>query len=355
MRRENEDRQKAGLPQRATRPRRGGGGAWRTFVSRALRGKHGEAHADMKELGRQYRALTADQKTELAADASAATVRHRLGGASCAKRARDVDRAIEGDRKRRRGAALAQGATVPVLGDDLNARLEDLPAILENAESDYKAVRAVGKDEAHATAMALKGWRDTKGKQVRDAFVHQALALETCSTQLVGEAQIGDVSLLSWQYPSKALLPAAVAHLAQDPNLARDCIENWEDTLHNIVRHDAQPPIPPLPDKPPTWGCGECRSCLCGPRGDGVWAMKVWFCSRLKEAFNTKASIKVLSDGNAVCRLTVDPEPESDVEGGDEVEAGELEEEFARFFHLSLFSGSPYKVWLRALEWPKTM
>ena len=223
------------LPKEPGRRRRGGGGAWRAFVGQQRRGKVGERTADMQALSRQYRALSAEAKAALAAEGLAATVRHREGGSAFQKRAIEVEREIDRDRKRRRAEALAQGAIVPVRPVE-DTTLEDLPGILETLKADNRSVNDIHREEDHAVAVSLTSFRNTEGVHVRDQLVYAVPALAPLAPQLTGEAKAAGVSHVSWTY-SASDLPRAQAFLSNQPNIVQDCIEHWEDTLHKLVLH----------------------------------------------------------------------------------------------------------------------
>jgi len=324
------ERAKSGLPERR-KTGKGGGGLWRAFVSRALKGTKGRRHADMRALGEQYRALTDPERQALLASAQAATERHRAGGQSFGKRAREDDTDVRNDLKRRRAEALLSGAIVPVDAQGQDRTLDNLVEVLESITSDNKAVKELNREREHQTATKVKAWRDGEGVRAWHRLVHAMPGLAPQASHFQGEATVGNQTLLSWMYPGEDVIPRAMGFLSNTPNAVQDAKDNWTDTLHKLLKHDEQPPLHAEPKKKPhaKWSDVEARTCMCGATGDAIWEMKLWLCRTLAGAFSTPENKKRLDQADVVIRLSSEP---LDEEEGDVEEEDEQQEEFLQLF-----------------------
>ena len=356
MRRRAQRREAQGLAPLVAGKRRGGGGAWRVFVSEARRNTRGERKADMKQLAEQYRNLSHDRKQELKEKGRLATRRHREGQRSFAKRQREVEEDLERERKRQRGQALLNEAIVPGEGVEASAIVAvDVGAQVAQIQSDAKLLAEAHREQLHRRATALKTWRATTGIAIRDGLPTAVPQLARWAPAFAGEGKIGAFDYLTWAFPADLCVPRALACLsARDERLLTACEADWMETLHSLVRHQDQPPF--TEEKKAAnakWSCQEARMCLDGPRGDALWVYKVWFCRQLSRVFNTKQSRVPVNEGDIVIRLTSEPNVDSDSDGSSGgSDHRDMRDEVFRFMHISYVSWNPVKTWLRALEWP---
>jgi len=257
----------------------------------------------------------------LVAAARAATQRHKEGGKAFQKRARAFDAEVERDVKRRRGKAIAEGALVPVQTDGgSRASLDDFASVVAGIAGDIKAVRAYEKEQAHEAAAAVKAWRHSTGVRPRDKLILAAPALARDAASFTGEASVGGDSIVTWCYPCEEVIPRALGVLSkEDPGILEECRQHWSLTLHKVIRHDEQQAIedPPQPKANEKWSCKAARFCLCSELGDEVWAMKVWLCASMKQAFPSKKKTSLLDSADVVMRITSEPNESDEEEDGE--------------------------------------
>ena len=323
-------------------------------MSRRLQGRRGHRHADMKELGRQYRLLSAAEKQELKLEGLRATRRHKEGGRAFAKRARELERDAEADVKRRRGQAILDGTLEPGFApadDGAIVPFADMPLQIDRIVADCKAARAAEREQDHAAAQEVLGFLNREGMLIRDRFIAAVPELAKFAPTLTGETRIGRESLLSWAFPAERCIPRATAAVAAaSPELLNELVKDWTEGLHKLVQHSEQAPIVDHP-RPANekWTCAEARTCMDGAEGDELWRYKLWFNRQITNAFRSKGDKSLLTKGDVVIRLTSTRRGASDVE----VEVDEaVEEEIFKWFHISLMFWNPVKPWVRELTWP---
>ena len=184
------------------------------------------------------------------ADAVAATRRHKAGLRSYAKRAREVEREEERDTKKRRGEAILTNAIVPIMQAAGPVPLENLPESLTSAWADVAAARECQRCINDEAATVVKAWTNTKGVHVRDALVTAVPALATQAPSMAGELGLNAGSVVKWELFAEELLPRTIAVLKKDkPQMLAQCLSDWTEGLHRLVRHEEQASIPPPPVK----------------------------------------------------------------------------------------------------------
>lgn len=211
-RRSNKQKKRGGL-------RRGGGGAWRAFVSASLRGEAGrDGGANLKLIPQEYGALRGPERARYKAEGGAGTGRHRAGMRALAKRRRDVQREVERDLKRLRGAAIHEGSLVSIPQGSDDIRLAELPDMINSLQDDVRCSRATEADRLDLGANNVKAWRLTRGVAIRDRFASEVPGLARSAPSFSGEAETSTSSLISWRFPAETLVPRAVAALTKtDP------------------------------------------------------------------------------------------------------------------------------------------
>jgi hypothetical protein len=239
---------KAGKAVKEQRTRRGWGGAWRAFISRECRGKQ---VADLKELGRLYRAMSQADRASLVADGAVATASPRLGGVAFGKRPREQGVAAAREVKRRRALAIdagvdveAQNADALAIARPLAGALVSWPDEVATLNDDARSLRMLAADRAHGVAVEVKQWRGTLGVRSRDHLAQSVPPLAHVISSVTPECDTGSEALYTWAFPAHVVVPRTMALLKREnPDFVATCKRDWEKNLHSIIIHSKQPPI----------------------------------------------------------------------------------------------------------------
>ena len=352
QRRIRAEAKRLGRPVREKR-RRGGGGRWRTFVSRKCRGAQ---KADFRELARLYRRLTQEEREDLDGDALVATASHRAGGSSYGKRPRDHEADVSRELKRRRALAIeagtSDGTQHAIVPASSAVALLAWPDAVAQRKDDARSLRRLKQDREHDAASELKQWRDTSGVRSRDRLALSVPPLAPLIGSITTDRDTPSEALHLWSFPAGDEVPRTMGNLKKsNPDFTRACKLEWERNLHRIIKHSDQPPIQDPPKKKANEkpGCGDAAAdgvCLCGPAGDALWAFKLWTCRQMKTSLKSTPLRDLLDNGMVVLRVL------SDFADDDGELAPQGREECDRWFAIGVHFFSPYKSWMREYIWP---
>jgi len=337
--------------------RRGGGGAWRAFVSKRCRGIE---KATFHTLARDYAGLTAEQKAEVSQEGSLATKAHKAGGRSFGMTPRELGRVVA----KRRLAQLAGRQDEDHLallpygqpGKALALQTSEVGEAVKRAKIDSMIFRRVASYVHEDAAKSIVDWRGKEAFTSRDRFVAALPGIARMAPCVRSEPVVqGADFVLSWMVPLGSQVPRLLGleKRAEYRPFLRSLVEEW-GRMHCVVKHDECRPVhdEPVPNYRVKPSCFEAQFCLCHARGDRIWSLKLWMCSAMKKALPTADHKSQFDDAYVVLRVTGfdDLIPDGMDPQSDEQFAGEVV--FDLFVHVSFMCWKPYRPTFRRLSWP---
>jgi len=293
--------------------RRGGGGAWRAFISERCKAV---SKAVFSELAKEYRALPDEERARLRQDGAHAAAGYRHGGKSFGRVTRDVARATARSEALRRAVALASNELADrSISSCLAVPMADVADEVKKLKMDSWLLAKMKREQTKVEELDVHRWRSEQGIQLRDKAIAANPAFAPFAGSLCGAPQeIGNkVIVLDWFVPFSVQLPRLVTLLEKKMKDAQACfLTRWRE-MHTKVRHATLPAIAaPKPKTRQTPTYFEAGICLCGLKGTLMWRLYRWIDEALKHFCNTASEKALLDTGNIIIRFThkeYDPHP----------------------------------------------
>ena len=275
------------LKERKQRKTRGGGGAWRAFVSKRCKGVCKVANASLAE---EYWKLTPDERRQLQQAGIQGTLTHRVGGRSFGMVARGIARRAARCRRQERALGLAGISHVNrSMSESLAIRLDDLSEEVKRLRTDSWMLRRIHRETATVETNDLEAWRQNKGVQQRDRAIVDAPMLSSHASSLLGVPHGDDrkVLMMDWYCPWTTQVPRLVTLLQRKALSAQQSLLHRWKTIHMKVKHSTLPLLKKVAQarysaKP---SCFITKGvCLCGTRGTHRWRLHK-FVNRCLKAF----------------------------------------------------------------------
>lgn len=274
--------------------RRGGGGAYRAFISAKCKAV---GKAVFRELAAEYNALPEDDKKPYQQTGALATILHQQGRPAFGAITRELARAALRSERHQRALARARAtlsgasssAMVPV-----GAGSEELAKSVLEAKADEHLLKRLDRTEKQVARERLLEWQAGEGHKRRDELVARAPLASSLSLGLVGRPDAGVPLFLEWVCPLQTILPRYGALLAQKEHkqVAAVLLKQWHD-LHLEKRDADQVELPPPPRQNPNrkLTCLQAGICLCGAAGDDAHSFKLWL-DRAMKAMTAKVGLR---------------------------------------------------------------
>ena len=335
--------------------RRGGGGSWRAYVSKRCKGV---AKAVFKTLAREYKELSAEEKEHLGQEGAGATLSHKRGGRSFGLNARELSRAMAKRSAMQLGIRTEGDAALLPIMDSRRALAVPTAGVenqLATTRADCRVLKAIAHKEDEAVAQAICAWRSDGSFAQRDRLVLAVPSIAAEAPSLHGDVPIGQASMVCrFRVPFCEQVPRflGMRKYTQFAKFMDSLLKEWE-SLHHVIRHEACEAVPaePKPNYKRKPSCLQAQLCLCGGRGDSIWAAKLWFCTALKASLPTSTYRDLLSDGWIVLRFIChDGAP---LEAYDDADLHPSEDcVLDLVVHLAFMTWSPYRPTFRRMSWP---
>jgi hypothetical protein len=343
---------------------RGGGGAWRAFISARCKGI---AKAMLGPLALEYGSLSLEEKQAYVEAGAFATRVHRSeGGLSFGLVTREAARVLARDcTSQRSQRLLASGGVAhgvagvaslvePEGGANGSGVIDQACDRVKCAKVDRLLWQRIAKQRIWDAASVVASHR--RQSRHRDLLVSKLPMLASASPGFHSEYLPGVGASVSWTCPVAIEVPRLVAQLAHDHHeKGFDFLINGLENRSRVFFHNDQEPQVEEPrlknNEKPT--CLLARTCICGNIGD--LAHKAWlrFRDGLKKNFKSDHTKKLLEDGFIVARFAVESRPGVGVGAVGADIADEVRPD--KFYHLSYLHGNPYFVVVRELACPDTM
>ena len=330
--------------------RRGGGGAWRAFVSQRCKD---EAKACFKELAEEYQGLSAEQKAELKEVGRAATCAHRNGGISFGAVARHlasmrVRMALLSSVSCTGLSRSGEARVLPRAPTALNA--EAVVSEIVSAKTSALARKVLLRSQLEAEEQGTDAWHlGQVAITERDALFSRIPSLARHAPSLLGSpvsSQAWRFGVWQWCPPCGLEIPRLVSLCKKQEfhGVALAAISDW-DARCALVRHDDCPALVEGddgdgPSHMPS--CLQARVCLCGDRGKAVFKFASWVHKSTARAFRADRDATV-DAAFVFLRLSyyntahVDDEAVPTLDG---------------FVHLPYFRWNPSAGVVREMGWP---
>ena len=219
--------------------RRGGGGAWRAFVSQKTKGTG--QRADFAQLVREYRQLDDAAKEQLLGEGRQATVVHRAGGVAFGQGDRGFERAVRrASREHRLQGAAAGPLPLAIRPDDVTTLAllpdtsADLVTKLQAARSDLRHLTKAKYDQGLDQGQALRRWQHADGISHRDALVVAMPTVASASPGMTAMPVAALDSVVAWFQPCREVVPRVLG-LRGKPNF-KNFFKALEDDLGEEAR-----------------------------------------------------------------------------------------------------------------------
>ena len=348
---------------------RGGGGAWRAFVSHRTKGQRGKA--DTSSLAVEYRKAKEDQSAEYIRSlevGAAATKKHReVGGPSFGEATRAIRRRrlTESMASQRLAGAAAPSSSTSV---QLNPPENFLQALTGDFDQQLRQIRSGVRQESKLkrlvfskTLEELQGFLDKNEAMVREKILSALPGAVPWASSLHLLPQVGmEVLEVAFDSVDKALAIASWASAnSRSSNLKSTLEQHWLQT-NDMVRHSKQEELPPSGK-----GASKCQvygHCFCDAEHKLVWRLRNRFLQSLKAAFapanvdQKKALLEgyivVLLEGQAPDTSALAPstlEAAADLLGAETAEKKWYEQERV-WLHIALMYLKPYRPTFQLLQ-----
>jgi hypothetical protein len=307
--------------------KKGGGGAWRAWVRKCMKGK---SKILFKSLALEYRHLSEQELCDLNVVGRAATEAHSLRKHAFGLTTRAMSRLLSSETLKKRCKELLTAEPPVVVSYDLSA----LGDHLEQAKVDAHVMQTLQNEAKGVSDHSLAEWSTgPRGVCDRDQTAMSIPNIARMAPEFHALPAACGVNIMSWCSSTGQDLHRTLAMLKKaEHSEVRDALMKWYSELHLATEHDAQPAIPPRPPlgagKP---SCREAKTCLCGAVGTAIHRFKRQLCSTLKLLIKREARLVTLQENaDIVMRLTG--------LNDDGVVFGTADE----FLHISLMKWSPY-------------
>ena len=302
---------------------RGGGGAYRAFLSEWSRGD--ARGINVPGVKAAYAALSDEQRIEYARKGAQGTRAHRAGGRAFGPTATDVDRGLAASR-RRHGAEELRAQVMRELRDGQAQRQQAVPTEGRSWEEGLKGIcshvrrerqLASIRDVVHGEVLEQYGQRTRDGDHEAELAPERGpeTGFEECSE--VPPAQLRDdlaVDIRHFRAPFTRVLPAIAkaVNLKGNSRLGRvfgPAVQGMWESLHTQTCASEVAPFTSGESATPDSPCRRAGFCLCDESGRQTHRMKTKFSTSLGRCFPAGTSTRghlirsevfVLFSGSAV-------------------------------------------------------
>jgi hypothetical protein len=336
------------------RPRRGGGGEWRAYVSRQMRA----GVRSFEEMGRSYALRTEAERQHDRQVGAAATIEHQIGHHSFGahKRVRESlalsNEAIVFQRRHALSDASMLAEQNPILDALQDHTQQQYQQIVEvvGRSNQLEAMRRRTEEQATSTAItahAAGAGQDCIARVVSLVPTFREMAVRLANFPIVSPRS--PLSLVQFVPSSSDTSRLAVEFADNSPQNAQRLLASldayWRQRNRPILEEDSQrAPLPKERELPP---CFEAGLCLHTPEGRRIFRARNSVLKAIKTIFRRNTPERLLlQGGHIVMRLLGKPSSSAAVLAGF---LGEDDEDaFAmglvyKFFHIAHTNFSPYK------------
>ena len=341
---------------------RGGGGAWRAFVSK--RTKFQEGRVNTKELAADYQEAKRWDTQEFQQSRTvgqAATLKHRLsGGPSFGEEHRAIRRRrITLNPTFHRGGAA--GSSTASGGQSASASEAWTSAATQSLKGQLREVRREASSAARAKKQVLAGFKQEVSKFLEEhgqavvervlAVIPEALKLAPCM-HVIPKAGMSQVEVAYDSVDVSTTITSWTLANSKTSNLKATLEKHWR-SVNEMLQDSKQSPLPAVTER--RGRCVTYGHCFCGARGKEVWRLRNQFLKSLKASFQRGMEERkgwLVNGFVVVCLTSLLEEGESANSAFAELASDYLEEETALdpmlsskviWLHIALMYLKPYR------------
>ena len=346
---------------------RGGGGAWRAFVSRRTRGSH-QGEIDFADLGRQYQDAKEGQTPEylecLTSGAHATERRKGTGRSGFGLKSRQVRRKLQQEAKVAGSSSAMSAGEHTALEVGLSGSGE-APVISGNIDEALLRVRQGLSNERARRSQEQKQLLSALEEHSRQYDAEEKEAALSCvplpmtdssSLHPQPHSSMTVLQVASDSIDQASCVAAWAAANSRHCNLAAGPKQNWQAKNATVM----QPERTLIQKKKPSKKCLERGLCTCTDEGKLQLSCRNEILRHLKQDFGRvdKAALASLKEGFIVLRFAPeqDAQPQSSWSGEalrfarGQAEAGTLQAQETVWVHVGLMYFKPYRPTFQVLR-----